>query len=142
MCLTYGIATIPWSPIGGGLLTGKYRLGEPLPSGARFADKVMAPHIRARLTDPSLAQVARLHPLADAKGIPLSQFALAWVLHQPGVTSPIVGPRTMEQFEDNLQALAVKFTAEELKAIDVIVPPKSNTSPFYEADFGPHRYRW
>lgn len=142
MCLTYGIATIPWSPIGGGLLTGKYRLGQPVPSEARFADTTLTPAIRARLTDPSLAVVNQLEPLAQAKGIPLSQFALAWVLHQPGVTSPIVGPRTMEQFEDNLKALAVKFTPAELKAIDVIVPPKSHTSPYYEADFGPHQHRW
>jgi aryl-alcohol dehydrogenase-like predicted oxidoreductase len=142
MCMTYGIATIPWSPIGGGLLTGKYRVGQPAPRDARFADKDMNPVIRARLTDPSLGVVAKLHPLADTKGIPLSQFALAWVLHQPGVTSPIVGPRTMEQFEDNLKALNVTFTPEELKAIDAIVPPKSHTSPYYEANFGPHPYRW
>jgi aryl-alcohol dehydrogenase-like predicted oxidoreductase len=142
MCQTYGIATIPWSPIGGGLLTGKYRLGQPVPTDARFADPGLTPAVRARLTDPALAVVNRLEPLAAARGVPLSQFALAWVLHQPGVTSPIVGPRTMEQFEDNLQAIDVKFTTAELKAIDAIVPPKSNTSPYYEADFGPHQHRW
>lgn len=142
MCRTYDIATITWSPIGGGLLTGKYRLGQPVPSEARFADSSLTPAVRARLTDPSLAVVDQLEPLAVAKGIPLSQFALAWVLHQPGVTSPIVGPRTMEQFEDNLKALDVTFSPAELQAIDAVVPPKSHTSPYYEADFGPHHFRW
>ena len=142
MCRTHGIATIPWSPIGGGLLTGKYRAGQPIAPGTRFADKDMSPILRRRLTDASLAVVEKLLPLAEARHVPLSQFALAWVLHQPGVTSPIVGPRTLEQFEDNLKALDLKLSEAELKRIDAIVPPGTHTSPYYEADFGPHQHRW
>ena len=142
MCRTHGIATIPWSPIGGGLLTGKYRAGQPIAPGTRFADKDMSPILRRRLTDASLAVVEKLLPLAEARHVPLSQFALAWVLHQPGVTSPIVGPRTLEQFEDNLKALDLKLSEAELKRIDEIVPPGTHTSPYYEADFGPHQHRW
>ena len=79
--------------------------------------------------------------MADAKQSTMSQLALAWCVQQPGVTSPIIGPRTMEQLEDNLGALNVKITDEDRAAIDQLVPPGRMVSPFYEADFGPHQYR-
>jgi aryl-alcohol dehydrogenase-like predicted oxidoreductase len=63
-------------------------------------------------------------------------------MQQPGITSPIIGPRTMEQLEDNLGALDVEITAEDRAAVDALVPPGRMASPFYEADFGPHKYRW
>jgi aryl-alcohol dehydrogenase-like predicted oxidoreductase len=80
--------------------------------------------------------------LAAAKSCTLSQLALAWCIQQPGVTSPIIGPRTMEQLEDNLGALAITLTTEDRTTIDGLVPPGRMASPFYEADFGPHQYRW
>jgi aryl-alcohol dehydrogenase-like predicted oxidoreductase len=83
-----------------------------------------------------------LTPVAAAKGITLAQFALAWCMHQPGVTSPIIGPRTMAQLEDNLGALGVTISAEDRAAVDRLVPPGRMVSPFYEADFGPHQFRW
>ena len=141
-CRTYGLATLPWSPLAGGLLTGKYRAGQPIPAGSRFADKDNSPFNARRWTDASLTLIERLVPLAAAKAVTLSQFALAWVLHQPGVTSAIVGPRTLDQLEDNLRALDISFSAEELKRIDAIAPPGDCTSPYYEADFGPHPHRW
>ena len=85
--------------------------------------------------------VEKLLPLAEAKGCSLSQFALAWVMAQPGVTSPIIGPRTMEQLEDNLKALAVTITEDDLKAVDRIVPRGGVIVPYYEAAFGPHPHR-
>jgi aryl-alcohol dehydrogenase-like predicted oxidoreductase len=142
MCQTYGIATIPWSPLAGGLLTGKYRRGEPPAAGTRFNDMPTNPFLRSRWTDASLAIIDQLQPLAAAKGITLSQFALAWVMQQPGVTSPIIGPRTLEQLEDNLRALPVTFTADELKQIDAIAPPGTHTSLYYESNFGPSQHRW
>ncbi len=86
--------------------------------------------------------VEGLRPLADAKGCTLAQLALAWCIHQPGVTSPIIGPRTMEQLVDNLGALEVEITDEDRDAIDQLVPPGRMVSPFYEANFGPHEFRW
>ena len=103
MAQTYGMAIIPWSPLGGGLLTGKYQRGQEPPEGARFADQTN-PLYRRRLNDRIYDVVEGLQPIADAKGCTLSQLALAWVQQQPGVTSPIIGPRTMEQFEDNMGA--------------------------------------
>ena len=76
------------------------------------------------------------------RGATVAQIALAWVAAQPGVTAPIIGPRTMEQLEDNLGALEVTFTDEELAQIDEIAPPGSVVLFYYEADFGPHSYRW
>jgi aryl-alcohol dehydrogenase-like predicted oxidoreductase len=82
-----------------------------------------------------------LQPLAAEKGCTLSQLALAWVMAQPGVTSAIIGPRTMEQLDDNLGAVNVQLTEDDRKRIDRITRRGENVAPFYEADFGPHQYR-
>lgn len=142
MARTYSIATIPWSPIAGGLLTGKYRKGRERPADGRFARDTDNPFLQSRYTEGALDVVEQLIPLAESKGVPLSQFSLAWVLRQPGVTSPIIGPRTLEQLEDNLQAVEVALSEDDLKQVDEIVPPGEMVSPFYNADFGPHPHRW
>ncbi len=138
---TYGIATIPWSPLAGGLLTGKYDRNTPPPADSRFADVATNPRLQARMVEAIFDVLDGLKPIADAKNCTLSQLALAWCASQPGVTSPIIGPRTMEQLEDNLGALAITLSAEDQAAIDRLVPPGRMVSPFYEADFGPHQYR-
>ena len=140
MCRTYGIATIPWSPLAGGLLTGKYTRGMEPPEGSRFADTQNAFQAR-RLNDRIYDVVDGIEPMAKEKGVSLSQFALAWVMQQPGVTSPIIGPRTMEQLEDNLPAADSTFTDEEFRAINRVIRRGESVAPFYEADFGPHPYR-
>ncbi|MFP6796566.1 MAG: aldo/keto reductase [Pseudomonadales bacterium] len=139
MAQTYGVATIPWSPLAGGLLTGKYHRGEEPPEGARYA-RANAMQ-RRRYNDRVFDVIEGLAPLADAKDCPLSQFALGWVMAQPGVTSPIIGPRTMEQLDDNLDAAELKFTADELDAVNQVIGPGQMVAPFYEANFGPHRNR-
>ena len=80
--------------------------------------------------------VEQLQPMARRKGCTLAQLALAWVAQQPGVTSPIIGPRTMEQLEDNLGALNVELNKEDLEFIDSICRPGDSVAPYYEADFG------
>jgi aryl-alcohol dehydrogenase-like predicted oxidoreductase len=142
MAQTYGIGLIPWSPIGGGLLTGKYRRDDPTPAESRYSDVEDKPWLQSRKTEGVYDIVENLEPMAEEKGCTLSQLALAWVTQQPGVTSPIIGPRTMEQLEENLKALEISFTSEEIDRIDTIIPPGSRVSPFYEADFGPHPYHW
>ena len=82
-----------------------------------------------------------LQPIADEKGCTLAQLSLAWCIKQPGVTSPIIGPRTMEQLVDNLGALDIEINEDDLAKIDALVPPGGMVSPFYEADFGPHPHR-
>lgn len=139
---TYGIAVIPWSPLAGGLLTGKYQRNQPVPPDARFADMESNPIMRNRFVDAVFDVNDGLAELAKAKGVTVSQLSLAWCVQQPGVTSPIIGPRTMEQLEDNLKATEVIITEEDRAKIDELVPPGRVVAPFYEADFGPHQYRW
>jgi aryl-alcohol dehydrogenase-like predicted oxidoreductase len=142
MAQTYGIGLIPWSPIGGGLLSGKYRRGQPMPADSRFADMSgMTPAMRARFQEGLYDVVDQLDPIAQARDCSLVQLALAWVAQQPGVTSPIIGPRTMEQLEEYLGAQSVTLTEDDLKKVDQIVPPGGMVSHFYEADFGPHPHR-
>lgn len=142
MAQSYGVGIIPWSPLAGGLLTGKYTRQNPSPEGARFADVSGNPIWARRKTDEVYDVVEGLTPVAQAKGVTLAQFALAWVMQQPGVSSPIIGPRTMEQLEDNLGAYNVTITDEDRAAVDALVPPGRMVAPFYEADFGPHQFRW
>jgi len=139
MAKTYGFAIIPWSPLAGGLLTGKYERGQDPPADTRFGDRNSVYY--GRMNDRMYDVVDALKPLAEAKGITLSQFALAWCMRQPGVTSPIIGPRTMDQFVDNMGAVDVTFTPDELKQIDRIVRRGDSVAPFYEAEFGPHPHR-
>jgi aryl-alcohol dehydrogenase-like predicted oxidoreductase len=142
MARSYGFGIIPWSPLAGGLLTGKYRRGEPDPQEGRYADVSDRPWMERRKTEGVYDVVERIEPLAQAKGCTLAQYVLAWCMGQPGITSPIIGPRTMEQLEDNLGSLAVTIGPDERAQIDELVPPGSSFAPFYEADHGPHRFRW
>jgi aryl-alcohol dehydrogenase-like predicted oxidoreductase len=136
---TWGLALLPWSPIGGGLLSGKYRK-DSAPAQGRYVDpNPMQAH---RLTPAIYDVIEPLAELAAQKEVPMSQLALAWTVQQPGVTSAIVGPRTLEQFEDALAALAVELSGADLQRIDAIIAPGTHVAPFYEADFSASRHRW
>lgn len=137
MARTYGYGLIPWSPLAGGLLTGKYKRGENAPTKSRFAGREDSERMNERVFDVTEG----LEPLVQSKGCTMAQFAIAWCMNQPGITSPIIGPRTMEQLEDNLGALEVNITKDDREAVDRLVPPGEMVSPFYEADFGPHACR-
>jgi aryl-alcohol dehydrogenase-like predicted oxidoreductase len=137
---TFGLALIPWSPLGGGLLSGKYRRGQPIPSDSRYANP--NPIQKRRFVEAVFDVIEPLSALAKEKGVTLAQLALAWTIHQPGITSPIIGPRTLEQLEDNLGALSVEFSPDDFERIDSIIPPGTHVAPFYEAQFGPSVYRW
>jgi aryl-alcohol dehydrogenase-like predicted oxidoreductase len=141
MAQTYGIGLIPYSPIAGGLLSGKYRRGAAQPADSRFADMESDPRLRTRLVERVYDVVEALEPIAQAKDCTLVQLALAWVMARPGITSPIIGPRTMEQLEEYLGAASVTLTQDDMAAIDRIVPPGGMVSPHYEANFGPHPHR-
>ena len=108
MAKTYGLAIIPWGPLGGGLLTGKYQRGQEMPRDGRYADPPAA--YRDRFTENIFDVVEGIEPIARDKGCTLSQFSLAWVLQQDSVTSPIIGPRTLEQLKDNLKACEIDNT--------------------------------
>jgi len=114
-CLEHGIGVIPYSPLAGGLLSGKYRRGQAPPPDSRASrSQAMA----GRLTPAVLDVLEKLEARARALGKTLSQYALAWTLARPAVTAPIAGPRTMEQWADNLGALGWDFPKEETEFID------------------------
>ena len=139
-CQTFGIGIIPWSPLAGGFLTGKYKKSQQPPEGGRFSD---GSHFRSGMlkNDAAFDVVEKLEAFANKKETPLSQLALAWCMGKSGITSPIIGPRTMEQLEDNLKAADMTLSEEDHKAIDAICPPGEHVVPFYSASFGPHLQR-
>jgi aryl-alcohol dehydrogenase-like predicted oxidoreductase len=129
VCQSYGVGVIPWSPLAGGWLSGKYRKGQELPTTHR-AQRI--PH-RYDLSLPGnqrkLDAADQLGRLADEVGIPLVDMALAFVIQHPAVTAAIIGPRTMEQLEDQLGAADVVLKDDVLDRIDEIVPPGTNLNP-------------
>jgi aryl-alcohol dehydrogenase-like predicted oxidoreductase len=141
MCQTFGLASIPWSPLAGGGLTGKYAREARQEAGTRFGDETDPGKMR-RFSDGVLDAVDGIRPLAEAKGCTVAQFALAWVMSRPGVTAPLVGPRTLEQFEDNLGAIDVEITEEDAAIVDGLVAPGEHVAEFYEASFAPNLHRW
>jgi aryl-alcohol dehydrogenase-like predicted oxidoreductase len=130
LCREEGVGAVVYSPLARGVLTGKYQPGEAAPEGSRAARGDRRIH-QTELREESFEVAQALRPLAEAHGCPLSQFALAWVLGNPLVTSAIVGPRTMEQLEDNLGALDVQLTSEDERAVDDLVPPGWHTGRGY-----------
>lgn len=135
MARTYGIGIIPWSPLAGGKLTGKYRQGEARPENSREDPEKFTPGTWRVLDG--------LAALAAEKGTTMTALALAWVAAQPGVTSPIIGPNSVAQLNDNLAGSDVTLTDDDRKRIDELVPPGTNAEGqnYYNADFGPNA-RW
>lgn len=135
--MTYGTAIIPWSPLAGGFLTGKYKRGEDRPKGVRWEQSG-----NLHFTDRCFDVVEALEAIAKELHCSVTAAALAWCKDQPGVTSPIIGPRTMDQLEDNLAAADVKLTDEHNAKLDEVAPPGEMLVPYYRANFGPHEYWW
>jgi aryl-alcohol dehydrogenase-like predicted oxidoreductase len=118
LCEANGISQIVWSPLGQGVLTGKYAPGEPPPAGSRAASDSMGGFIDAFMNDRVLEAVARLRPVAEGAGLSLTELALAWVLRRPEVASAIVGASRPEQVHANAAASGVELSADVLDAID------------------------
>ena len=144
MAQTFGVAVNPWASMGGSLLTGLYSRGEAPPEGSRYADERIASAYSQRLNEGVHDVTDALEPLARDKGCSLARLALAWVLRQPGVTSPIMGPERLSDLEDGLGVLEVTFSDDDYATIDAVAPPTLMVSPFYEPDadqFRAHRHR-
>ncbi len=119
-CAKYGVSLVPFSPLAGGLLTGKYRKNQPPPEGARLTE--WGQHEKGWWGE-AMDVVEKLLPHVEIKGCTLSQFALAWVYSQPTVVSAIMGPRNAAQLTDNLGALEVEITAEDNALVNELVSP-------------------
>lgn len=140
---TFGLALITWGPLCGGLLSGKYRRDNLQADGRWQGGK---DNLGRAVTPGALDVIDMLVELAERRGCSASQLALAWNGAQPGITAPIIGPRTMEQLVDNLGATRVLIDDEILKALNEVAPPLSTTLPYYDRalrlDLQPSRHRW
>jgi aryl-alcohol dehydrogenase-like predicted oxidoreductase len=126
----YGMGTLVWGPLGQGMLTGRARQGQP-------TDLRRAAFFKAFSDERRLDAVERLIPLAAEAGLPMTHLAMAFAIAHPGVTSALVGPRTMEQLHDLLAGFDVALTDEILDRIDEIVPPGTDVGRLDQAYLPP-----
>lgn len=144
---TYGLAILPWSPLARGFLAGKYQRGAEIPGDSRVARDMQGP--MAERTKKHFGELAfqvldEVQALASEAGCTPSQLALAWCLRQPGITSPIIGPRTRAQLDDNLGAVHVEITAAARARLDAVAEPEQAIVPYYTGkliDFKPPVHR-
>jgi aryl-alcohol dehydrogenase-like predicted oxidoreductase len=136
-CQRHGVGLIIWAPIASGILSGRYRKGQPIPADTRQGRSGVG---ATRFTEAAIDRVELLAPLAEARGVSLAEFCTAWVRDQPGVTAPIVGPRTVEHLDAAVASLEITLTAEEHEQIAAIAPPGQAVSNYYDSNaFGPLR---
>jgi aryl-alcohol dehydrogenase-like predicted oxidoreductase len=143
MARSYGLAVIPWSPLAQGFLTGKYNRKTAPPDGRLTAQAGVQEtgNVETHHQAQVFALIDLLIELAAGKGCSVSQLALAWCLQQPGITSPIIGPRTSEQLQDNLAACTVTITDEDRRQIDAIIPLGTMAVHYMRVNMEP-RARW
>jgi aryl-alcohol dehydrogenase-like predicted oxidoreductase len=123
-CQRYGMGALVWSPLAKGLLTGRYRKGQALP------DSLRVKNFPQQMADErNLDAVERLIPIAEAAGLSLTHMGMAFVMAHPGVTSAILGPRTMPQLDDLLAGAGVVLSDESLDRIDEVVAPGTDSGP-------------
>jgi len=118
LCEANGISQIVFSPLGQGVLTGKYLPGRPPPAGSRAASPEMSEFIGFLTDDKILEAVQRVRPIADGLGVTMAQLALAWVLRQQNVASAIIGATRPGQVEDNIAASGLRLDDDVLQAVD------------------------
>ncbi|HEX5979991.1 MAG TPA: aldo/keto reductase, partial [Thermoleophilaceae bacterium] len=128
-CRRYGIGVIPWSPLAGGWLSGKWRKGAENLGSRRSAMLPKRYDLSIPANQRKLDAADALAQLAEEAGITLIELALAFVLRHPAVTSAIIGPRKMEHLESQLGAADLELSDELLDRIDEIVPPGENVNP-------------
>lgn len=132
LCQKYGLAVMPWSPIAMGILAGRYNQFGESPEGSRreawnntlFDD---------RITRLGIAVGRKLVQMASERGVTASQLALLWIKDQPGVTAPIIGPRTLQHLEDALPVMEMNLADEDRPAFDALVHPGNVVSDFYNS---------
>jgi aryl-alcohol dehydrogenase-like predicted oxidoreductase len=117
-CIDQGVGILVWSPLAGGLLSGKYRRGQTAPAGSRHVSDWSEPPIHDE--DKLYDTIERAVSIGEAHGVSAAQVALAYLLTKPAVTSLIVGARTTEQLADNLAAADLELTADEIGSLDQV----------------------
>ncbi len=131
LCEREGLGQIVWSPIAQGVLTGKYKPGQPPPAGSRATDEKSGANFVRRLLDDQtlLERVQQLPPLAAEAGLTPAQLAVAWVLQNPNVSAAIIGASRPEQVRDNAKAAGVRLDAELMRRVDEILGDSVQRDP-------------
>ena len=129
LCEKEGLSQIVFSPVGQGVLTGKYRPGEAPPPGSRATDPSGSRFIESMLNDDVLTRVQRLRPLAEEAGLTLAQLAVAWTLQNPNVAAAIIGATRPEQVRENVRASGVRLDPGLMTRIDEVLGPEIFTDP-------------
>ena len=130
-CQKHGLAILPWSPLAGGILAGRYTQGT-VPTGSR-ADHA-GEIFRERITQHARRAVEQVAELAQARGLTGAQLGLLWIKDQPGVTSPIVGPRTMQHLEVALAVIDLRLDDEDRRRCDELVHPGNAVADFHNSN--------
>lgn len=131
MCLAYGLGIITWSPMAMGILAGRYSSVDNLPADSRAA--LRGGIYAERITAPGIEVGRQFVNLAAEHGISPAQLAVLWVKDQPGITAPLIGPRTIDHLEHLLPVLDMKLSQELAAACDQLVPPGSAVASFYNS---------
>lgn len=132
----YGLALLPWSPLAGGILAGKYSLEmleeNEYPEGSRAERS--GEWFRSRVTRAGVKVAAKVREMAEARGMNAAQLATLWCKDQPGVTAPIIGPRTMQHLEDALAVLDMSLSDEDRPLFDELVHPGNAVADFHNSN--------
>jgi aryl-alcohol dehydrogenase-like predicted oxidoreductase len=130
VCEREGLGQVVFSPLAQGVLTGKYKPGQPPPAGSRATDEKGGANFISRwLNDDVLSRVQELQPIADDAGLSLANLSLAWVLQNANVSTAIIGASKPEQVHENVKAAGVRLDAEILKRIDEVLDPIVERDP-------------
>ena len=132
--LDAGLGLLPWSPLGGGWLSGKYRRDQR-PTGETRLGEDPGRGMEAwerRGTERTWRIIEAVERIAEARGVPMSRVALAWVTNRPAVSATILGARTLEQLEENLLSAGLRLTEEETAALDEASDPAAPDYPYGE----------
>jgi aryl-alcohol dehydrogenase-like predicted oxidoreductase len=133
LCQKYGLAILPWSPLAGGILAGRYA-ESALPEGSRVARSGTDSLFGQRVTPRGVEAARRVAALARERAMTPSQLALLWAKDQPGVTAPIVGPRTLAHLQDNLGVLEYTLSDDDRRALDEVNGPGNAVSDFHNSN--------
>jgi aryl-alcohol dehydrogenase-like predicted oxidoreductase len=133
LCQKYELAILPWSPLAMGILAGRYTQTENYPDGSRAKlwDNDM---VRARVTQRGIDVGRAVSKMAEERGMTVSQLSLLWTKDQPGITAPIIGPRTLAHLEDALGILDKKFDDADRPLFDELVHPGTAVADFHNSN--------
>jgi aryl-alcohol dehydrogenase-like predicted oxidoreductase len=133
LCQKYDLAILPWSPLAMGMLAGRYPSDGSFPEGSRAARNTFAA-IRDRVIPRALEVAQQFSVLAQERGVSPAQLGLLWCKDQPGITAPIVGPRTLGHLEDYLPVLEMKLKEEDRAVFDALVHPGNAVADFFNSN--------